>query len=231
MACIQQGDFVHILKRHLPQFFTGSRVVEMGSLDINGSMRPYFDAARYVGVDVGAGEGVDVVAPGQLLDHPSGSYDCAVSANCFEHNPFWLETFVNMLRLVREGGLVLFTCASTGYREHGTRRSAPESSPLTLAIGWDHYRNLAERDFTRSLDLRLWCSDWRFYVDDETYCLYFAGLRGGAGGPRLPAAIDREVRERFSPWRSGRAFRHRLKVALFGNFMSSPVSYYLRGRR
>jgi hypothetical protein len=56
-------------------------------------------------------------------------------------------------------------------------------------------------------------------------------LRGGAGGPSLPAAIDREVRERFSPWRSGRALRHRLKVSLFGNFMSSPVSYYLRGRR
>jgi SAM-dependent methyltransferase len=231
VACEQQGEFFQIVKRHLPQFFSGTRVIEMGSLDINGSARPYFEAAQYVGVDLGPGPSVDVAVPGHLLDEPSGSFDCAISANCFEHNPYWLETFVNMLRLVRKGGLVLFTCASTGYREHGTRRSAPEASPLTLAIGWDYYRNLTARDFTGRLDLRLWCSDWRFFVDDETYCLYFVALRGGPSQPILPTALDREVGERFMPWRSARALKRRVKVALFGNFLSSPLSYYLRWRR
>lgn len=231
MACEKQGEFIQIVKHHLPQFFSGTRVIEMGALDINGSVRPHFDAAQYVGVDLGPGPSVDVVAPGHLLDEPSGSYDCAISANCFEHNPYWLETFVTMLRLVREGGLVLFTCASTGYREHGTRRSAPEASPLTLAIGWDHYRNLTEGDFTSRLDLRLWCSDWHFLVDHEIYCLYFVGLRGGPSKSNLPAALERDVRERCNPWRSARALKRRIKVALFGNFLSSPLSYYLRGRR
>jgi len=231
MACEPQGELVQIVKRYLPRYFAESRVVEIGSLDINGSLRPHFAGAHYVGVDLGPGPSVDIVSPGQLLDEPSGSYDCAISANCFEHNPYWLETFINMLRLVREGGLVMFACASTGFREHGTRRSAPESSPLTVAIGWEYYRNLRERDFTRRLDLGRWLSDWRFFVDHDSYCLYFVGLRGSSSHLKLPPALERDIRERFGPWRSARAVRHRIKVALFGNFLSSPLSYYLRGRR
>jgi len=231
VATDQEAEFIQIVERHLPQFFSGTRVVEMGSLDINGSVRSHFNAAHYVGVDLGAGPGVDVVTPGQLLDEPSGSFDCAISASSFEHNPYWLETFVNMLRLVREGGLVLFTCASTGYREHGTRRSSPESSPLTVEIGWDYYKNLTERDFTRRLDLRLWCADWRFYVDHDTYCLYFVAMRGGLSDLNLLERLERDMRERFNPWHSARALKHRVKIAVFGNFLSSPISSYLRGRR
>jgi SAM-dependent methyltransferase len=231
MSTEQEADFLRIVKRHFPQYFAGTRVIEMGSLDINGSVRDLFNAARYVGVDLGPGPGVDVVIPAQLVDEPSGSYDCAISASSFEHNPYWLETFVNMLRLVRNGGLVLFSCASTGYREHGTRRSAPEASPLTVGLGWDYYRNLTERDFTGKLDLARWCSSWRFLVDYGTYCLYFVALRGGPGDPRLSKALEEDLRRRFSAWKSARALRHRLKVALFGNFLSSPPSYYLRGRR
>ena len=231
MATDQQAEFIQIVKRHLPQFFSRTRVIEMGSLDINGSVRGHFDAAQYVGVDLGSGPGVDVVTPGQMLDEPSGSYDCAISANSFEHNPFWLETFINMLRLVREGGLVLFTCASTGYREHGTKRSSPESSPLTIEIGWDYYRNLTERDFTSRLDLRRWCKDWRFFVDRETYCLYFVALRGGLSNPNLPEMLELDVCKRFNLWHSARALKHRVKIAVVGNFLSSPLSYYLRGRR
>jgi SAM-dependent methyltransferase len=231
MSTEQELEFVQIVKNHLPRYFSGTQVIEMGSLDINGSVRNLFEPARYVGVDLGPGPGVDVCVPAQLVGEPSGSFDCAISASSFEHNPFWLETFVNMLRLVRDGGLVLFTCASIGYREHGTRRSAPESSPLTVGLGWDYYRNLTERDFTHRLDLARWCSDWRFLVDHETYCLYFVALRGEPGDSCLPKELAPSLRERFNVWRSARAARHWLKVALFGNFLSSPPSYYLRGRR
>lgn len=231
MSTEQEADFVQTVKRHLPQYFAGTRVIEMGSLDVNGSVRNFFNAGRYVGVDLGPGPGVDVVVPAQLVDEPSGSYDCAVSASSFEHNPYWLETFVNMLRLVRNGGLVLFSCASTGYREHGTRRSAPEASPLTVGLGWDYYRNLTERNFTSKLDLTRWCSSWRFIVDHNSYCLYFVAIRGGPDDARLPASLDVDLRRRFNVWRSARGLRHCVKVALFGNFLSSPPSYYLRGRR
>lgn len=230
MANSLKGEFVQIVRRHLPHYFIGARVIEMGSLDINGSVRGNFTGGEYVGVDLGPGPGVDLVSAGHELREPSGSYDCAISANCFEHNPYWLETFTNMLRLTRPGGLVVFTCASTGYREHGTRRSAPEASPITVQMGWDYYRNLVERDFTKSVNLSKWCSDWRFFRAHETYCLYFIGLRSGAV-ELLPEKLVDEVRGSESWCRSAKAIKRSIKVALFGNFLSSPISYYLLGRR
>ena len=231
MAHSQQAEFVEIVKRYLPTYFSSGRVIEMGSLDINGSVRGHFNAAEYVGVDLGPGPGVDLVCSGHEVDLPAGSFDCAISLECFEHNPFWTETFLNMLRLTRGDGLVLMTCATTGRREHGTPRSAPESSPFTVARGWSYYRNLTERNFVERVDFATWFSDWRFIVAHEAYDLYFVGLRPGPQRLKLPAAIDADLRRRFSPLRSTRALKRYLKVALFGNFLSSPLSYYLRGRR
>ncbi|HKA39283.1 MAG TPA: hypothetical protein VKD25_05920 [Burkholderiales bacterium] len=231
MAHSQQGEFVGIVKRHLPLYFGGGRVIEMGSLDINGSVRGYFDAAEYVGVDLAPGPGVDLVCPGHEVDLPAGSFDCAISLECFEHNPFWGETFLNMVRLTRGDGFVLMTCATTGRREHGTPRSSPGSSPFTVARGWSYYRNLNERDFVERIDFAACFSDWRFIVAHESYDLYFVGLRLGPQRLKLPPAMDGDLRMRFSPLRSARALKRYLKVALLGNFWSSPPSYYLRGRR
>jgi hypothetical protein len=75
-----------------------------------------------------------------------------VSTECFEHNPFYLETLVNMIRLTRKGGAVLFTCASRGRGEHGTARTSPDASPGTQTRGWNYYRNLVESDFTSKVD-------------------------------------------------------------------------------
>lgn len=231
MAHVQQAEFVEIVRQHLPRFFTGTSVIEIGSLDINGSVRSQFSARRYVGVDLAPGPGVDLVSLGHEVDFPSGSFDCAVSLECFEHNPSWAETFVNMLRLTRPGGLVLVSCATTGRREHGTPRSAPESSPFTVARGWSYYRNLRERDFVERVDLAAWLSDWRFMVAHESYDLYFVGLRTGPQRASIPPGLDVALRARFNPWRSARAIKRFAKVAIFGNFWSSPLVYYLRNRR
>ena len=231
MAHHQQDEFIRIVKAHLPQFFTDSRVIEIGSLDINGSVRAHFDTTRYLGCDLRRGAGVDLDAPGQLIGQPTGSFDVALSLECFEHNPYWLETFVNMLRLTREGGMVLFTCATTGRREHGTPRSAPESSPFTVERGWTYYRNLTKSDFTSRLDLSLWLSDWRFYVGHESYDLYFVGLRSGAGAAKLPPQVDLLMHRRFRAFGSLKSGRHFIKTLIFGDFWSSPLSYYLRGKR
>lgn len=204
MAHEEQTEFVQIIKRHLPSYFSGSKVIEIGALDINGSIRGMFQSQLYVGVDLDAGPSVDLIGPGQLVDLPSESFDCAVSLECFEHNPFWLETFVNMLRMTRRDGMVVMTCATTGRREHGTCRSSPEASPFTSARGWTYYRNLTEKDFTTRLDLQNWFSDWRFFLSYESYDLYFVGLRHGPSESRIDSAFDAEVRRRFSPWRSDR---------------------------
>jgi hypothetical protein len=112
-----------------------------------------------------------------------------------------------------------------------TRHTAPQSSPFTVARGWSYYRNLTERNFVERVDFAAWFSDWRFIVAHEAYDLYFIGLRLGPQRLELPAAIEADLRRRFSPLRSARALKRYLKVALFGNFLSSPLSYYVRGKR
>jgi len=152
MSHSTQQDFILYTKNKFPNYFINSKVLEVGSLDINGSMRSFFSECDYLGIDVGEGQGVDLIVQGQEYDAPDESYDVCASGECFEHNPYWAETFSNMVRMCKSGGLVLFTCATTGRKEHGTSRTDSGSSPLTVGIGWEYYKNLTEQDFLESFE-------------------------------------------------------------------------------
>jgi SAM-dependent methyltransferase len=178
---------------------TSGRIIEIGSYDVNGTVREIFAGNKeYVGVDLTPGPGVDRVGFGHDVDAPDGSFDIAISGACFEHDPMWRETFANMVRLTRPGGLVAFTCASRGRPEHGTTRSDGTLSPGTQAVGLDYYRNLVEDDFA-DLPLDEWFSEWRFWYLRTDFDLYFAGRRRGGDCAVLPP--DAEVRslERLMP--------------------------------
>ena len=180
MAHAGQLKFVEQVAGFFPAHFSGARVVEIGSLDINGSVRKLFASpARYVGVDLEPGPGVDVTCLGHEFTTDSGTWDTVLSCESFEHNPHYRETFENMARLARPGGLVLFTCATSGRPEHGTERSNPGSSPFTVKRGWEYYRNVTERDFDpATLDRLFDCH--AFLVSFQSADLYFAGLTRGA---------------------------------------------------
>lgn len=173
MAHQQQRDFFAKLKLKYPDAFTGVDVLEVGSLNINGTVRDFFDAKKYVGVDVGEGPGVDVVAQGQDLDYEDGLFDVAVSAECFEHNPYWAETFSNMHRMASR--YVFFTCATDGRAEHGTSRTDPGSSPLTME--WDYYQNLNEQHFQEAFDLTAMFESFFFETNDVSHDIYFCGIK------------------------------------------------------
>lgn len=175
MAHPEQREFFAQMAARFPQHFTGCRVLEVGSLNINGTVRDFFTGCDYIGVDVAQGPGVDVVALGQDLDYPAASFDTVVSAECMEHNPEWAATFANMHRMA--DGLVLMTCATTGRAEHGTPRSDPGSSPLTL--GWDYYRNLTAADFAEAFDLAAMFADHGFSTNEQSHDLYFWGVTNG----------------------------------------------------
>jgi hypothetical protein len=173
MAHLQQRDFFQSLQKKTPEAFTNVTVLEVGSLDINGTIRDLFNSPKYVGVDVAPGRGVDVVCNGEDLDYPDNSFDVAVSAECFEHNPEWVATFQNMWRM--SNTYVMMTCASEGRAEHGTRNSSPGSSPLTL--DWDYYRNLTEDDFREHFDLDEMFTDYFFEYNPVSCDLYFYGVK------------------------------------------------------
>lgn len=176
MAHKEQSDYIATVKSQYPDFFNSGSVLEVGSLNINGTVRSFFDADNYVGVDVGDGPGVDVIMSGHEYDSKQ-LFDCTISCECFEHNPFWKETFVNMIRLTRIGGLVIFTCATTGRPEHGTERATPQDSPLTIGKGWSYYRNLTQEDFEETVDMGSLFEDYAFAENEQSCDLYFHGLK------------------------------------------------------
>lgn len=177
MAHNQQRNFVEKLKNKSLNYFKEQSVLEVGSLNINGTVRDFFEDCSYIGIDVGPGKDVDVVCEGQKYDAPDNTYDVVCSLECFEHNPYWMETFQNMIRLCRPDGLVFFTCATDGRSEHGTARTNPIDSPLTVEIGWDYYRNLNENDFRSHMNLDDYFEHYAFQTNDESKDLYFWGIK------------------------------------------------------
>ena len=180
----------------------GSAMLEVGSYDVNGTVRGIFGGAEsYIGVDLVEGPGVDVIGYGHELDHPDGSFDAAISGECFEHDPHWADTFTNMTRMTRQGGLVAFTCASRGRPEHGTRRTRADDSPGTQAEGLDYYHNLTQEEFERRLPLVDMFDEHRFWYLPTSFDLYFVGVRSGEPPPgrkraQLPNPADvRQLRK------------------------------------
>ncbi len=208
MSHPEQLAFFSVVADANQELISNSRVVEIGAYDVNGTMRRYFTAAaEYVGVDLVEGPGVDVVMYGHEVSDESSSFDIAASGECFEHDPHWSETFTNMIRLTRPGGLVVFTCASGGRPEHGTRRTLIGDSPGTQFEGLDYYRNLTERDFSK-LDLLRHFSAYKFWHNSTSFDLYFAGIRSGEteGKPTADLPNDADITPIFGMM----PFPHRL---------------------
>ena len=177
MAHQQQFDYIQKLKSRYPIYFSNKKVLEVGSLNINGTIKVLFTNCDYLGIDVGSGKDVDLVCEGQNLDHPNETYDTACSCECFEHNPYCVETFNNMHRMTKIGGLVFMSCATTGRQEHGTTRTSPQDSPLTTGKGWDYYKNLTPEDFILNFNLGKMFSYYEFEIGGPIPDLYFYGIK------------------------------------------------------
>lgn len=144
MAHIAQTHFVKCIKDKFPQMFDGRRVLEVGSYNVNGSVRSLFERCYYVGIDIMPGDGVDVVCSGDKFksEYP---FDVVISCEMLEHNPFWEETLHNMYGLLKDGGMMILSCAAPGRSEHGTQRTADFASPSSNLFG-DYYRNLTPEE-------------------------------------------------------------------------------------
>jgi SAM-dependent methyltransferase len=94
-------------------------VVDLGSQDVNGSMRDHCPAAaKYIGLDLVAAKGVDVVVgAGEALPIATDSIDAVVTTSTFEHDRCFWETFLELVRIVRPGGLVYIN-APSNYAFH-----------------------------------------------------------------------------------------------------------------
>jgi len=184
MAHPAQFKFCSYVKEMFPDFFKKTKVLEAGSLNINGTVRLLFESCAYTGIDIGPGPCVDVVTKAHEYKAADGCYDTVCSCEMFEHDMYLNLSLPNLIRLLRPNGLFFFTCATTGRKEHGTRRSGDVlSSPLTCQDAeWsDYYKNLTERDIRDIVDIEDKFSKHEF-IDSKTIYpgttdLYFWGIK------------------------------------------------------
>jgi len=150
-----QQKWCNGLKVAMPHFFKRKTVLEMGSLNVNGSLRPLFSECEYTGVDVIEGKDVDVVGTFHEIDFVDihskmSAFDVVCSVNSLEHDMYFDKTLPRMYELLRPGGL-MFISASYKFTEHGTSKRTPwASGTVQLGGKWaDYYKNVTPDDFMR----------------------------------------------------------------------------------
>jgi SAM-dependent methyltransferase len=179
MAHAEQLFFVSLLVKHINLLPDSQvKILEVGSYDVNGSVRTLLPQSHYLGLDLLQGPGVDLVSSDGSIPSDIGSFDIAISCECFEHNPYWPDTLKAMLDRVVDNGLLIISCATRGRLEHGTIRTSPESSPGTQSRGWDYYKNLVPKDFFSVIDIDSEFDDYIFLTNRYSKDLYFVGSKG-----------------------------------------------------
>ena len=93
-------------------------ILDLGSLDVNGSYREYFDVFSwtYSGIDMAPGNNVDIVLknPYNWREIKSNSVDVLISGQAFEHIEFCWITMLEIARVLRPGGMCCIIAPSGG---------------------------------------------------------------------------------------------------------------------
>lgn len=174
--------FTVFVKQIFFDYFINKRVLDVGSGDINGNNQFLFENCEYNGNDVVNAKNVTIVSKTKDLPFADESFDTIISTECFEHDPEYKDSFIKIYNLLKPDGLFCFTCASTGRREHGTRRTSPSDSYGTignLEDMSDYYKNLTEIDLNEVLPLNNLFSAWDTYYNSGSKDLYFVGIKKG----------------------------------------------------
>lgn len=95
----------------------GKRVVDIGSYNVNGSLRSVVGPLQpneYIGIDMRAGPGVDIVCRAENLVSEFGkeSFDVVLSSSTFEHIKNWKDAISNVKQICKPNGLILLIIPS-----------------------------------------------------------------------------------------------------------------------
>jgi SAM-dependent methyltransferase len=101
--------------------FASGQVLEIGSHDVNGTVRQFFeDATEYTGIDMTPGPGVDLVLNAEaLLDHfGDESFDTILCCEMLEHDILFLHTVHEIHMMLKPGGMLIITTPTFGFPLH-----------------------------------------------------------------------------------------------------------------
>ena len=193
MSHFQQEKFVEIASEYL-NLTHSEKIFELGSYDVNGSIKPLFSFDEYLGIDVSEGPNVDKIYDGKNLNFLSDDYfDVSISCNCFEHNPHWKSNLADMYRVTKEEGHLIVQIASRGFDEHGTVRTDPSLSLASQEKGWNYYRNVTLKEFlneSSKLDFKYHYITYNPFSRD----LYFFGKKG----LKISNKKNKEIKKEFN---------------------------------
>ncbi len=145
-----------------------SKVLEIGSLDINGSQKTYdfigtqapwrqmIGCQEYVGIDLIPGKEVDLVMDAHGLSFKDNYFDLVLCMNMIEHDSDISKTLKEAYRVLRPGGLFLITTVDEKHPEHMEEQAAELKLP---------YNHISERDFSVKIaklkpkDFNIWHFD------------------------------------------------------------------------
>lgn len=111
---------IHFYDKYCKQDIENKIVLDIGSCDVNGTLKPIFlKAKKYIGLDQCQGKNVDIVSPSHNIPLEDNSVDIIVSSSCFEHDTMFWITFKEMCRLVKPSGFIYINAPSNGpYHAH-----------------------------------------------------------------------------------------------------------------
>jgi len=179
---IQASRFLAYIASILPTYFKDTKVLDVGAGDINGNNRHLFTDCEYLANDVAPSHNVTHVSKTANLPFEDNEFNTIISSECFEHDPEYELSWKKIYSMLKPGGLFVFTCASTGRPEHGTRRTTPRDSFGTIAgleDMQDYYKNLTHIDLNKGIPLHESFSVWNTYYEPHSKDLYFVGIKSG----------------------------------------------------
>lgn len=168
MAHKEQENFIAKVKTQFPDFFSNKKILEIGSRNVNGSVRKFFNGCDYWGIDLDKGPDVDEVTNGAFYSAASNNYDMVISTEMLEHTELWPLAFLNMYRMTKVNGLVVMTCATDGRKPHGYE---------SYAGGIRYYRNVNELDMRDYFNFDNMFDLYYFEVNKEHNDLFFYGIK------------------------------------------------------
>lgn len=95
-------------------------VLEIGSYDVNGSVKPLFNKTKYTGIDLREGPNVDYVLSSHNLRSKfvENEFDIVLCLEVFEHDPaFWIS-MEQINKVLKPNGFLILTARGNGFQLH-----------------------------------------------------------------------------------------------------------------